>query len=512
MRSIVAAILLIAVAGCSGGSADGGSASGEADPNATLRIGALVVPSTLDPHQETSIGFRHALFPIWDTLFQLKNDKTVETLVAKEFAYNKAGGELTIVIRDGVTFHDGTAVDAAAVKGSLDRARGESSAPGISSRLSNISGIAIKDPSSIVLKLKTPDATLPATLAGMAGAIINPKFLDEDLTKAPAEAGSGPYIVTSFKPGEEVQFERAKEQWRPEAAKVKTMIIRAYPDSNAGVNAVETGELDMVNARVPIDVAEGVAKRNSNLKFFAFDTDAWGPALSFRNTVEPFDDKRVRQALLYAMDRDLLAEKVVGDKCEVTYQWFSEGSPAYIPDFKNPFPHDPAKAKALLEEAGVGNGFSFEVLYPSGFPVEQRVLESLKQMYAEVGVEITLMPVAIAELSARFTQKRDASMLTTAAAEGDPLLRIEDFLTGRFDLAGSEVDDFSAALTAARAPGNGRAAKLQEVNELATESALVTPICIQKNRWLASDKVTGLDDMRDTWTGIFNPLYIGVSK
>src|SRR5699024_10310451 len=141
-------------------------------------------------------------------------------------------------LRSGVTFHDGSPMDAKAVVTSLERAK-ELTGSTVASLLTNVSSVTAAGDSTVTLKLKKPDSALDARLATFAGAVVNPAALQGDQLDAKAtNAGSGPYRVTEFKPNESVTYAPAEEPWQDETGLLKKLTITAIPQSSARMAAL----------------------------------------------------------------------------------------------------------------------------------------------------------------------------------------------------------------------------------------------------------------------------------
>lgn len=494
----------------SGGSTGGAEApSGEHDPDGSLRIGFLLVPTTLDPHGERHIGDRYALHPIWDTLVRLGNDRSVEPNVATEWEFDEAGTTLTFTLRDDITFHDGTALTAEAAKLSIERVlSSEAVTASVKNSIADVESVESPDATTLVVTLSKPNAGVLPAFATMAGAVINPEYLDADLTVPPAEASSGPYVAVDLKPDASVTYERAPNVWNPDTGKLATFTVEAYGDSQAGLNALESDALDMAFGRVDLDVIEQVLARNPDLQF---EQTPAGPGgiLYLRNTRAPLDDQTFREAVMHALDNDTIAEHGIGRHCVATSQWVPEGVSGHV-DGLDPFPYDPDKAKDLLEQSGVTDA-SFEVMVGADQAAEQRAAQIVQQNLGDVGISIEITPVATAEAPVRWYEGNTDAYFNAGSAFADTGTLLYQTYFGTANLFGPDAGEAVGVFEAALAPGDDREERLQEAHRAALESAIAMPICFQTSRWLADESVIGLADMPLTWTGIFDPSFLAVA-
>lgn len=177
-----------------------GPRSGATDRNAVVRVGLATLPTQLDPHNSTveAVDFR-ILNLVYDRLLTIESDGSIGPMLATAWEYGADGRSLTLTLRKGVSFRDGTPLDAAAVVANLERARTAGSA--ISSRLTNVAGVAEIAPNQVRIDLKAHTTEIPAALAQNAGLIMNPKLFESGNPAAVVD-GSGPYLVEELQPGD----------------------------------------------------------------------------------------------------------------------------------------------------------------------------------------------------------------------------------------------------------------------------------------------------------------------
>jgi peptide/nickel transport system substrate-binding protein len=515
VRTVVAigTVAVLALACSSGG--DTGSGTGPADADATLRIGYAGPTQSLDPAKQALTSSQPSTFLIYDRLTQLGNDFTVQPMLATSWEFADDGSFLELTLRDGVTFHDGTPVDAAAVKASLDRNR---SLPGstVAASLAEISSVEVVDPATVRLVL-TPGggASLPAVLASNAGEIISPKALTDgrDLALSPGDAGSGPYLVTEFRPNERVIFERAPgEYWDAEAGLPRRIEISYTPSASTRLNALRAGQLELAHIVGPdVVTAEKLAESG------AFEVSKvpvlTQQALYLRSTDPALADPRVRRAISLAIDRTAISEQLLSGNCEPLVQPFPKGHWAHTPGLEDRFAHDPAAARQLLAEAGVtGMRFPLAVTAGSSFEPVGQVLQS---QLAAVGITVDITPLPSTESDSGYREGRYPAYLGSLAAVADPAQLIRSTYLGGYDAGDAVRDVITPLAEQANDPTlspDERGALYQQIwTEVAQQGALVN-ICATKQIWAYSPQVSGADAMPWTWAGNFDARYLGMKS
>jgi peptide/nickel transport system substrate-binding protein len=201
-------------------------------------------------------------------------------------------------------------------------------------------------------------------------------------------ASFSPYQVTKFSPGREVTYEANPNYYRGAPA-LKKILFREMPVSSSRVAALQAGS---------IDLAEWLLPRELNLLKTAKGVKVWTVygnyihRVEMNNTMAPFTDRRVRQALNYLVPRDQISKSVYFGTARETKSPVSEIYPAYTDAYFH-YDYDLAKAKALLKDAGVENGFKTTLGYRTGDEIEEQIAVILKTNFAKVGIDVDLKKV-----------------------------------------------------------------------------------------------------------------------
>lgn len=366
---------------------------------------------------------------LYDTLLQPTTDgKGVQPGLASRYSVSKDGKVMTLTLRAGLKFADGSALTAQDVKWSLDRAR-QPDAGAWSSSLASISSVTASG-STVTLNLKTPDPTLPAALATFNAAIMPQKLFtaapgknDAEKAKAFAEkpVGSGPFVLSEWKRGSYMVLKRNPYYWKkgedgkalPYLDSVRFEII---PDDNTRILKLQAGELQGAEF-IPLSrVAELRSSPRVNMTLFP-STKVNSILMNNRptlndGTVNPLSDVKVRQALNYATNKQALIQVVTYGTGKEMKSYMSSTTPLFDASQKG-YPYDLAKAKSLLAASKFKNGFDVTVLATSGSADDLALLTALQQMWGALGVRLKIEQLDAATKTARY-RANDFQMRTAA--------------------------------------------------------------------------------------------------
>ncbi|WP_326789566.1 ABC transporter substrate-binding protein [Streptomyces sp. NBC_00151] len=382
VSTLALAVATVSLAACGSSTNSAGRSS-----STTLTIGydSDPAPQGYDP---LLYGGGQRLFyeSAYQSLFAEGADGQPVPELVSTFGYNKAKTQMTLKLKSGVTFTDGSKLTAQLVKDNLDRRS--------NSKLQAYSGFAkggsteIKDvaaPSAdtVVLTFPTAQGSFQTNLAGVPGAIVGAKAISDPSLLNQGPDGSGPYKMQAAVKGSSYTMSR-----RPGTDKgtypFQTVVYKPYLDKNARLNAQISGQsdvslLDTSTERTAASNGVSLAKNGGTmLDLLVFDKTGV--------TAKPFADKDVRLALSYAIDRDAFV-KTVAKGAEPTVNAFPKSSPGYDPALNTKYAYDVAKAKQTLKKAGHPNGFSFTV---TASPTDQAALEFLQNQFKAIGVNMKI--------------------------------------------------------------------------------------------------------------------------
>ena len=364
----------------------------------TLRIGLQDDPDVLDPAKGRTFVGRIVFTALCDKLIDVDQKLNFVPQLATEWAYGADGKSLTIKLRPNVKFHDGEALDAAAVKYSIERAKTLTDSVR-KPELSSVESVTVVDPLTVTFNLSRPDATLVAALSDRAGMIISPKAAEA----AGAQFGlkpvcAGPYKFVERIAQDRIVLEKFSDYWNKDAFILQRVIYVPIPDTTVRLANVRSGDLQLLERLAPPDVKSVKADRSLQ---YASDPGIGYQALYINLAGEraktPIgQDKRIRQALDLAIDREAINQVVFEGVNPPTNQTFGAQSLWY--DKSKPIlPPDLAKAKALLKEAGVTGRLKTEIAVSTSTQ-EQQVAQLLQAMWAEIGVDVSIRATEFATL------------------------------------------------------------------------------------------------------------------
>jgi peptide/nickel transport system substrate-binding protein len=353
----------------------------------TLRIGLQEDPDMLDPHKARTFVGRIVFKGLCDKLLDITPDLKLVPRLATEWSFSADGLTLTMKLRTDAKFHDGDAFNAEAAKANLERAR---TLPDSlrKSELASVDSVEAPDASTLVLKLKRPDATLLAQLTDRAGMMLAPKSLSSDVAAKPV--CSGPYKFVERVQNDRIVLERFKEHWEAQNYHFDRVLYRSIPDTTVRLANLRAGELDMIERLAATDVKSAQADKTlkvepmPNLGYQGITVNtAHGEAAN-----QPMGkDKRVRQALSLSIDRKVLTQVVFDGLYAPVIQPFPPTSPYMSAAFPVP-ERNVEKAKALLKEAGHSK-VSVEVFITNN-PVHAQIGQVIQAMAAEAGIDVQI--------------------------------------------------------------------------------------------------------------------------
>jgi peptide/nickel transport system substrate-binding protein len=470
-------------------------AQGAPKKGGTLRISAPANPSSLDP-ATGGAGSDHAfLFTMYDTLVEWE----FETLkpkpgLAESWKFTDPN-TLVLNIRAGVTFHDGTPLDAEAVKFNLDRNKSDPKS-NIKADLLSVASVEVTGPQQVTLKLNTPDTALPGILSDRAGMMVSPTALKAAdggvVTRKPV--GAGAYSFVSWADGEKIVVKRNEKYWKPNRPYPDGIEFSIIPELTTGARSVTAGQNDLIYQLPPRQKV--IIERASSVKV------VHGPTLYvfqiFLNWARPpFDNLKVRQALNFAIDRESFVKAALAGLAEPAYMNLPKAHWAYDAEVAKLYPYDPAKARKLLAEAGLKEGTQIEIGGYSDQDSVQRE-EILIEQFRKAGMNVRFVNAPIAEASAAFfgPEKKGSGLLAAWTGRPDPSLTYSLMFNKDAYYNGGRAPvppELEAAIKESRASEDldVRRKAFATVQRLVMENAFVVPLAFQFELVAMNKKVQG---------------------
>lgn len=401
---LIAALLLAMVPAV----ALGAPAAVPSGPSVT--IGMPLEPPNLDPTVGAAAAVDEVVYAnVFEGLTRIVRDGTVAPALATDWSVAPDGLSWTFALRPGVRFHDGTPLDAAVVKFSLDRVIAPDSANAAKSQVDAIKAVAVLDPLSVRIDLSRPMADLPLLLGWGDLVIVAPATA---ATNATNPVGTGPFRFAEWRKGDSVRLVRNDDYWgRP--AKVGQVVFRLVSDPAAAYAALMAGDVQAFPNFPSPESLPAIAKDGR----FAVvvGTTEGETILAVNNAKPPFDDIRVRRALAHAIDRRALIDGAMSGFGTPIGSHFAPHHPAYL-DLTGRYPHDPAEARRLLAEAGFPDGFATTLrLPPVGYA--RRGGELVAAQLAKVGIRAQIRNIEWAQWLEQVYRNRDYDLTIVSHTE-----------------------------------------------------------------------------------------------
>ena len=434
------------------------------DPNATFTWMYSVGNTSFDPDKITTNNSYMYIFPVYDRLVFMNEEAEPEPMLAESWELSEDGTQLTMNLIEDWTFHDGTPFNAEAVKANLERSR---DMPGSfnAELVSTLTEVEVVDEYTVRLHVDGPAGPYVGILSSSAGAMMSPAVMDLPGQDIAPTGGSGAFRVASYTPGDRVTYEAVENYWDPDALRIAEMVFIVSGDDNARLNAVITGEADATFLR-----ANMVASAEAAGLPIASRPSMSTYNINVNTQRAEFGNPNVREALSFAINREAISSLLDG-LCEPAMELFPDFYWASSPDVTyEESDYDPERARELLAEAGLPNGFSFD-LQVINLDVYQQIAELIQQDLAAVGIQMSITPVQIQRLAEDFSVHKVAdAALSEQKGEADPsILTAQYYLADGFENPGGYTTEEITALhfeAMAGATADERAPQYHELLEL----------------------------------------------
>ena len=445
----------------------------------TLAATVTLAPTWFDPAETPGVITPFlTLYALHDALVKPMPGNAFAPCLAESWTVSKDGLTYELTLRKGVRFHNGEALTADDVKFSFERYKGG----GATSLKSRVAAVEIAVPLRIRFRLKQPwpdFMTFYGTPATSAAWIVPKKYMErvgeDGFKKAPV--GAGPYKFVSFNPGVELVLEANEQYWR-KAPAVKRLVFKSVPDESTRLVMLKRGETDIAYGLRGPDAEEVRRTPGLTLKPILPTVSQWVVFTEQWDLKSPWSDRRVRLALNLAIDRKGFSD--------AEYLGYGRPAPSIIPrDFEfywapPPYPHDPARARALLAEAGYPKGFdAVEVATDTVFtPEAEAVINGLQS----IGIRARLRPMERASFYKADQDKQFKRLVRVGSgAAGNAATRIEAFVISGGIRAYGGYPDIDALFRdqAGEMDTRRREALLHKIQQLMHERVMFAPIVEQ---------------------------------
>lgn len=361
-----------------------GAGSALAQEAGTFRYAEQVKLITMDPQQQSGSGVPY-LRPVYESLFERGPDGKPVPLLAS--GYEIDGLDVTISLREGISFSNGEAFDAGVAAANINRGVELAIIEG----LKTVESAEAVDAHTLRIRLKEPDPAIIDSLCHTGGMMLAPAAMaDPALDRNPI--GTGPYVYSKelSREGEVRVYTPNPTYWDKDKIGLSRYEVWELPDDTARLNALKTGQIDAGNwlanpQSAIIDRTPGLklVRGTGGLNYHVILSDREG------TVVPAFADINVRKAMAHAIDREAFGKAVQFGLAEKSFQPYGKGDWAYDPALEGVYDYDLDKARDFMARSQFPDGFAFDM--PS-IPIYQSRLEALAGFFKEIGITMNIVP------------------------------------------------------------------------------------------------------------------------
>jgi peptide/nickel transport system substrate-binding protein len=344
-------------------------------------LGMILEPTSLDPTTAPAAAIGEIVhYNVLEGLTKINVDGSVTPLLAESWTMDPDGKLFTFKLRKGVKFQDGSAFDSSAVKFSFERAKDEKSTNKAKKAVfDNLNRIDTPDAHTVIMVLNSPDGNFLFRMGENTAVILHPSSAAAAATKP---VGTGPYKLENWAKGSAITLTKWDGFRNPAAIKMNKVTFRFINDSAAQVAALLAGDIDGMPR---FGALQSLKQFQGDKRFNVEIGDTAGKGImTINNKKKPFDDVRVRRALMHAIDRKAFIDGVLEGLGKPIGSHMAPTDAGYV-DLTGQYAFDPEKAKALLKEAGVPTPFNVTLTLPPP-PYARKGGEVLAAQLAKVGV------------------------------------------------------------------------------------------------------------------------------
>ena len=375
--------------GCGDGSKDPGGQGNNGKTGEPVKGGEITVgiaqdlDDSLDPHQTVAAGTREVLFNIFEGLVKPNSDGEMIPAVAEKYTLSEDGTTYTFTLREGVKFHNGQTVTAEDVVYSINSCAAvpEGQEKPLVAAFSAVKSVEALDEKTVAVTIAQRDLEF---ISYMTAAIIPADYENQDT----APVGTGPFRFVSRTPQQDFVMERFEDYWGAPAWLDK-VTYKICENADALVMNLNGGSIDLCAHLTSAQASQ------LNQSFQVLEgTMNLVQAIYLNNQAKPFDNQLVRQALCYAIDRQGIMDMVAdGHGTAVGSSIYPAFTKYFLPELVDKYPHDVAKAKELLAQAGYPDGFDMTISVPNNYQPHMDTAEVVAEQLREAGINVTIQPV-----------------------------------------------------------------------------------------------------------------------
>ncbi|MVO15505.1 ABC transporter substrate-binding protein [Parasedimentitalea huanghaiensis] len=364
--------------------------AGAAAAKDSIIVAMQLEPPHLDPTSAAAGAIDSVLYSnVFEGLTRFMGDGAVVPGLAESWEISSDGLTYTFKLHSDVMFHDGTAMDSEDVKFSLDRARAEDSTNAQKALFAGITDVSVVDPQTVTVTLAEPNGNFLFNLAWGDAVIVAPESIDDIKTNP---VGTGAFKFANWVQGDKIELAKNGDYWGTPAV-LNSATFKFISDPTAAFAAVMAEDVDVFSG---FPAPENLPQFEADPRFQVLVGSTEGETiLSTNNQQPPFDDVRIRQAVAHAIDRQAIIDGAMFGYGTPIGSHFAPHNPAYV-DLTGNSAYDPAKAKALLAEAGMADGFETTLHLPPP-SYARRGGEIIAAQLAQVGIKAEIINVEWAQ-------------------------------------------------------------------------------------------------------------------
>lgn len=341
---------------------------------------------TFHPFFDLSTRYFKPIF--FDPLIRITMDGDFEPWLAESWEMSDDKMSVTLTLTEGVKFHNGREMTAEDVVWSMEHAMDAELGHSLSDRFATATGAEVIDDRTVKINYSEPTASI---LDGLARLYIFPQEAVETIETNPV--GTGPFVFEEWIPGESTTAVKNEEYWREGEPKLDRIVIKPLPDPQSRLINLRTGSIDALMdvpliEKAGLEAEEGmvVGQVPPGFAFWAFIMNVQEP---------PFDNKLVRQAFNYAIDRDKMVDTVFYGESDPIVVPYPETSWVYPEDLADYYTYDPEKAMELLAEAGYEDGLTVDMVIRGTSGPHLDTAQVFQQDLAAIGVDLNILPTEL---------------------------------------------------------------------------------------------------------------------
>lgn len=391
---------------------------------ATLTVGIQEDPDTLDPATGGTYGGRQVFAGLCDKLVDIDASLNVQPMLATSWTWNADSTALTLNLREGVTFHDGTPFDAEAVKFNIERAQTREDSRR-RAELVSVESVAVDGPLTVTLNLSKPDVTVLVALTDRAGMMISPTAAEaqgDNFSASPV--CSGPFQFAERSQREFIRLTKFPDYWNADNIFFDEIVYTYVEDATIRLARLQAGDIQVAERIAPTDIP--AIESSSNLS--VYQSSGLGTSyLSAGGRKTPFSTNlNVRKAFELAIDRNVINQVTYAGLYVADNQLESNASPYHIAEFPMP-ERDVEAAKALLAEAGYTEPVPVEITLANTLS-DTRVGQIIQSLANEAGFAVTVLPLESATATQRVFAGEFDVFLSNWSGRSDPHLNIDTLI------------------------------------------------------------------------------------